>query len=111
MAIGAITVVNKSQITGPLNIDQISFAGDATYPANGTPGFQALVRAALGKGNVTILYIVPQDCGGLVPVYDNVGDKLKVYYSDNNNASDGVLIENIATDLHLTTFKLAVLSK
>lgn len=111
MAIGAITVVNKTQITGPLNVDQISFAGDGAYPANGTPGFQALVRTALGKGNVTILYVIAQDCGGYLPVYDNVADKLKVYYADNNNAADGPLIENATANLSGSTFKITVLSK
>jgi hypothetical protein len=111
MAIGAITVVSKTQVTGPLNVDQISFAGDGAYPANGTPGFQALVRAALGKGNVTILYLIPQDCGGYIPVYDNVADKLKVYYSDNNNAADGPMIENATANLSGQTFKITVLSK
>lgn len=111
MAIGAITVVRKTQVPGPLNFDEISFAGDATYPSNGTPGFQALVRAALGKGNVTILHVVAQDCGGYIPVYDTVADKLKVYYADNNNASDGPLIENATADIHTTTFKVVVVSK
>lgn len=111
MAIGAITVINKTQVTGVLNVDQIAFAGDGAYPANGTPGFQALVRAALGKGNVTIIHVVPQDCGGYLPVYDNVADKLKVFYGDNNNAADGPLVENATANLSATTFKVVVLSK
>ena len=69
------------------------------------------MRAALGKGNVSILYVVAQDCGGYVPVYDNTNDKLKVYYADNNNASDGPLIENATANLSGTTFKIVVLSK
>jgi hypothetical protein len=111
MAIGAITVLNKMQISGTLNHDLISFAGDGTYPANGSPGFQAAVRAALGKGNVTVMYVVPQDCGGYFPVYDSAGDKLKVFYSDNNNAADGPMIENAAGNLSAITFKLIVVSK
>lgn len=111
MAIGAITVINKTQVTGVLNVDQISFAGDGAYPANGTPGFQALVRAALGKGNVTIIQVIPQECGGYVPLYDNTADKLKVYYADNNNAADGPLIENATANLSAQTFKLTVISK
>lgn len=111
MAIGTITVVSKTQIPGPLNIDQISFAGDAAYGAGGTAAFQASVRAALGKGNVTILHIIPVDCGGYVPMYDTATDKLKVMYSDNNNASDGPLIENATANISATTFKLMVVSK
>jgi hypothetical protein len=111
MALGTITVVSKTQVPGPLNLDQISFAGDGAYPANGTPGFQALVRAALGKGNVTILHVVPMECGGYVPFYDAAADKLKVLYGDNNNAADGPLIENATANLSGTTFKLVVISK
>ena len=111
MALGTITVVNKSQISGTLNHDQIQFAGDGAYPANGTPNFQTLVRAALGKGNVTVLYVVPGDCGGYVPVYDAAADKLKVYYSDSNNASDGPMIENATANLSGVTFRVVVVSK
>lgn len=111
MALGTITVVRKTQIPGPLNYDEISFAGDGAYPTNGTPGFQALVRTALGKGNVTILHVIPAECGGYIPFYDVAADKLKVIYSDNNNAADGPLIENATANLSGTTFKLTVVSK
>lgn len=111
MAIGTITVINKMQADGPLNLDTIAFAGDATYPASGSPGFQALVRKALNKGNVTILYVISQDSGGYFPIYDVAGDKLKVFVGDNNNASDGPLVENASADLSATTFRLVVVSK
>jgi hypothetical protein len=111
MAIGAITVVSKSQVPGPLNVDQIAFAGDGAYPSAGTPGFLALVRAALGKGNITILNVVAQECGGYQIVYDGVADKLKVLYIDNNNAADGPMIENATANLSGVTFNLLILSK
>lgn len=111
MAIGAITVINKSQMPGPLNIDEVSFAGDGAYPAGGTAGFQAIIRAALQKGNVTLLFVVPMDAGGYVPFYDVANDKLKVMYSDNNNAADGPLIENATANLSGVTFRMKVLSK
>jgi hypothetical protein len=110
MALGTITAVAKSQVSG-LNLDRISFAGDGAYPAGGTPGFQALVRTALGKGSVTILQVQVEDCGGYVPMYDNANDKLKVYYGDNNNAADGALVENATANLSAVTFKLLVTSK
>lgn len=101
MAIGTITVLDKSQISGTLNNDEILFAGDATYPAGGTPGFQQLVRKALGKGNVTILYVVPQAGQALQPWYDNDNDKLKVF----NGTSEA------SGSLSATTFRVVVVSK
>lgn len=102
MAIGTITVLDKSQISGTLNNDEIVFAGDSTYPTGGTPGFQALVRNVLGKGNVTILYVVTQDSGGQTCYYDAVNDKLKVMTGTSEHA---------AGNLSAITFRLAVVSK
>lgn len=111
MAIGNITVINKMQISGTLNLDTISFAGDNAYAAGGSGGFQAAVRKALGKGNVTILAVIPQDCGGYNPVYDPATDKLKLFVGDNNNAADGPGVENATTDTSSTTLRLVVVSK
>jgi hypothetical protein len=102
MAIGAITVVDKSQVTGVLNHDEIVFTGDATYPAGGTPGFLALVRKALNKGNITILNIITEDSGGKTVVYDAALDKLKVYAGTSEQA---------AGSLAATTFRLTIVSK
>ena len=110
MALGTITAVAKSQVSG-LNHDRIAFAGDGAYPAGGTPGFQALVRTALAKGNVTILQVLAEDTGGYPVAYDVTNDKLKVFYGDNNNAADGPLIENATANLSAVTFKLLVISK
>lgn len=102
MALGPITVVDKQQVNGVLNSDEITFLGDATYPTGGTPGFQALVRKALNKGNVTIQYVVAQDSAGNTPVYDVANDKLKVYSGTSEHA---------AGDISATTFRLVVVSK
>lgn len=101
MALGAITVLDKSQVTGVINNDEILFHGDGAYPAGGTPLFQDLVRKALGKGNVTILYVVPQGGQQYTPWYDNDADKLKIF-SGTTEASG-----NLST----TTFRLVVVSK
>lgn len=102
MALGAITVLEKNQIVGPLNIDRIQFNGDSTYPTGGTAGFQTTLRAALGKGNVQILYITTIEGGGFNLVYDGTNDKLKV----NSGAS-----EHAAGDISATPFRALVISK
>lgn len=112
MAIGAITVLEKSHAGGPLRADLISFAADGSYPTGGTAAFEASVRAALDVGAVDVLGVCPQDCGGYQVVYDRANDKLKVYQGDNDNASDapGVQVPN-TTNLAAVTFVLLVLSK
>lgn len=102
MAIGTITVIDKAQVTGVLNNDEITFTGDTAYVAGGTVGFQKSVRAVLGKGNITILYVLPVGVQALTPVYDETNDKLKVY-SGTTEAAAG----NQST----TTFRLIVVSK
>jgi hypothetical protein len=110
MAIGTITVTAKSQVSG-LNLDRISFAGDGAYSAGGTPGFQALVRAALGKGNVTLLAVTAEASGGYMVQYDTTNDKLKIYQGDNDNSADAPAIENATANLSGVTFKLLAISK
>lgn len=103
MALGLITVLEVSAGDGPLRADLISFPGDNAYPTGGTTNFQALVRAALGKGRIEIIGVVGQDCGGRTPVYDKALDKLKVY----NGTSE---VSN-ASDQSAVTFRMIVLSK
>lgn len=112
MAIGTITVAEKTAAEGPVRHDLISFLGDGSYPTGGTAAFQAKVRAALGGMNVEVVAVYPQDCGGYMPCYDKTNDKLKVFYVDNNNASDGPQIEvPNTTNLSGVTFNVVVLSK
>lgn len=112
MAIGAITVLEKSSALGGHRADLISFAGDGAYPTGGTAAFQAAVRAALGVGSVEIVACLPQDCGGYSPCYDKANDKLKVYYNDYDAVADGpdIQVPN-TTNLSAVTFRLLVLSK
>jgi hypothetical protein len=101
MAIGTITVLDKSQISGTLNHDEIVFAGDNAYPAGGSPGFQARVRAVLGKGNVTVLDVRTQSGGGKTVYYDRVNDKLQVFTGTSESSGD----------LSGTAFRIVVVSK
>lgn len=112
MTIGTITVNKKQAALGPVRFDKISFTAETSYPTGGTAAFQAAVRAALAAGDVDIITIVPDDCGGYTPVYDEANDKLKVYYRDLNNAADGPDIEvPNTTNLAGVTFNLTVISR
>jgi hypothetical protein len=112
MALGAITVVESAVADGPVRMDLLSFAADGAYPTGGSAGFQAAVRAALNKGNLEIVGVIPQDCGGYSVTYDKAADKLKVYTNDNDNVADGpgVQVAN-AANLGGVTFKVLVLTK
>jgi hypothetical protein len=101
MALGTITVIQKTQHDG-LNHDIISFAGDSAYATGGSASFTAAVRKALGKGNVQVLYVIPQDTAGKTPVYDQAADKLKIY-SGATEASAG--------DQSASTYRLVVVSQ
>lgn len=110
MAIGMITVGEQTPTNGPQGMDMVSFPGDASYPTGGTAAFQASIRTALDKGNVNIVAIVPQDCGGYSPVYDNANDKLKVYHGDSDGVADGPMVQvPNATNLGAVTFNMLVI--
>jgi hypothetical protein len=108
----ALTSVTKVGLHGslPINIDEITFVGPTAYPTGGTTGFEAVVSAILGRGGIDVLGIVQIDASGYVLRYDKANDKLFILYGDNNNASDGPLIENATADLSGTTFRVLVLS-
>lgn len=111
MAIGTITLSKGSgEPTQNLYVDQISFTGDASYLAGGM-ALKDLFQAAAVDSRLPIA-IIAGACGGYVPVYVPSTGKLMVYWGDNNNASDGPLIEvPDTTDLHTITFNLTVLSQ
>lgn len=67
---------------------------DAVYA---TGGGEPLTAANLGLS--TILFLIAQPTGGYVFSYDHAAAKLLAYLGDNNNASDGPLIEVGAIDL------------
>lgn len=104
MALGAIEVLEGHAADGNLRVDTLKFTGDATYPTGGTPNIRNLVREALGKGSLTIVAVMPVDCGGKSIGYDLENDKLKVY------AAGGAQEAN-NTNLSTTTFTIAVVSR
>jgi hypothetical protein len=111
MAIGTITVAASvgQKPTGATFVGLLSFAGDGAYAAGGTPAFQASVRTALGLGNIEVLAVLGQDCGGYVPVYDKTNDKLKVY--EQTDTATTPLIETATSDLSGTTFNVLIIGK
>lgn len=112
MAIGAITVVERVDIGGHARMDLLSFAGDGAYPTGGTAGFQAAVRSAVGAGNLELVGVLPQDCGGYHVAYDKAADKLKVYHGDNDGGADGPGVEvPNAADLSAVTLRLLAITK
>lgn len=77
---------------------------DSSYPTGG----ESLTASDLGfAGTVDLLLAEPQS--GYVFEYDRVNSKLLAYYGDNNNASDGPLIEvpnttNLSTVTNVRVF-------
>jgi hypothetical protein len=110
MALGAATVVKRSQADGPVRHDVLSFAGDGAYSAGGTAAFEAYVRLALGVGRVDILGIVPQSCEGYTLTYEQGADKLKVWYG-NTDAADGPNIEDATANQSARTYVVMVISQ
>lgn len=112
MSLGAITTNKRAgQGVSQLLAFHIEFAGDDAYPTGGTTGFEDTVRSAVDRGDIDVLAIIPDDCGGFVPVYDRDNDTLMVYQGDNDAAQDDPLVEvPDTTDLSATTFKMTVLA-
>jgi len=105
MPIGVITRDDQGgqRVQAPVFIDRISFAGDGTYPAGGTPDFQTLVRAKTGDSR-EIIDIIPGNCGVYLPMYDKANDKLFVYDRTTN-------AESAVANMSGTTFNLTVISQ
>lgn len=106
MALGTITKSAGLDSPGgptPVFADLVSFLGDSTYPAGGTPGFQAAFRAAVGKGAREILAVIPGNAGDLLVTYDKANDKLFCRLISTGAEASG--------DLSGTTINLVVLSK
>lgn len=116
MAIGSLTfATGDSKGVGgvpsaPIFVDQVSFAGEVSYPTGGMLGLQTLLRAEF-KDERTVLGFVANDCGGYVAQFVPSTGAVKVYYG-NFDAADGPLIEvPNATDLSAVTFRLLVISR
>lgn len=87
----ALVKARKSGDSRAKNLVRLSFGdGALTVPANGIP----LTKGKMGCPTVIeSLIVVDQGLSGYVFQYDQSAEKLVVLYGDNNNASDGPLIE------------------
>lgn len=121
MAIGTITITARAEDTnGCLKLFKCSFDGEDDYPAGGTADVQAALRTAIetaagaatdknvrGIENVTIVDVIPGDCGQYVPSWDYANGKLKV--RDGGHATwDEV---TAAADISATTFNVTFITK
>jgi hypothetical protein len=90
--IGTITIETRTEDTnGTLKLFKCSFDGDSSYRTGGTAGVQEELRAAIataaaaagdanvrGPEAVTIVDVIPGDCGDYRPCWDFANQKLKV---------------------------------
>lgn len=100
MAATVTTVFAGSLLGAAQRISVETVTGDASYATGGyaiTPNQFGFVRTSA---------VVPVGSNtGYVPSWDQTNSKLKVFFGDNNNASDGPLIEVAsATDLSAVSF-------
>lgn len=91
-----LTVARTIEV-GEYAIDFFTVLMDSTYPSGG----EAI--DATGDGYFYVTFDGPSTTG-YIGKWDKANQKLKVFYSDNNNAADGPLIENATTDLSAETF-------
>jgi hypothetical protein len=113
MALGTPTLARKIK-TAPIFIDQLTFAGDGTYPAGGTAAFTTFFKTALEAADMhsagrEILSIVQVDASGYVLRYDKANDKLMAFESDNGGA-DGPLQESTTANMSGVTFRVMITS-
>lgn len=82
-------------LLGGRRIGTIKIALDSSYAAGG----YAIAASDLSLKSKIDFLIGYDDFGGYVPVWDVDNQKLKVYYGDYSNGSDGPLVEFGSTDL------------
>lgn len=98
-----VTSIDKTK-AGRLRLNIVKVTFDSSYPTGG----EALTAAQLGLNKV--VHVAPAPASGYVGEYDLTNSKLKAYYGDNNNASDGPLIEvPNTTDLSAVVMYLVVI--
>jgi hypothetical protein len=104
----ALTASEILRSSTPSFVDKITVVGDAAYPAGGTAGLRAALRA-LTKDTREPLYLVDMlTNGGYVSRYDHTNDKILLFKG--NGAA--VLVEETATtNTSGTTFSYMVVSR
>ena len=78
-------------------VNIVEFDFDNNYPPDG----EALTDANLGLNDDNLIVLCFPRLG-YVPEYDHAAQKIKVFYGDNNNASDGPAVE-VADTTNLST--------
>lgn len=107
MALGAMTAVESYQVgQGPVFMDRVTLVGDGAYPAGGSTGLKAKLRA-LTKDNRAPFAVIVEDGKGFVVQYDVLNDKTLIYEQD----AGGALAETATANQSGVTYKLCVLSK
>lgn len=108
MALGAITsTAAVGHENGPIFIEAVTIVGDDSYPTGGTTGAEALIRAALGKGDVDVLAVIHQGPIGadFALSYDKANDTLIArVWSTAAEVGNG-------TNMSGTTFECLVIAK
>jgi hypothetical protein len=77
MALGAFTIVEQGSAQGPIRFVRATLVGDGAYPAGGSTGLLALVRAALGD-TADILSVKDEGILADAVEYDHANEKLFV---------------------------------
>lgn len=99
----AASLVGGADAQGPIYHDRVTFLGDDSYPAGGSPDFEALIRAAT-KDNRKVLGVMGDD-GTNYYEYDFANNTLKAFVRTTG-------VEVVAsTDLSANTVRLLVISK
>lgn len=101
----AVTYTNKKvpQFVGTQRMVVADVTMDSSYATNG----ESVTAASFGLSRLDRLVCYP--ASGYIPQWNGStsAPKIKVYYGDNNNASDGPLIEvPNTTDLSAITFSV-----
>lgn len=94
----AALTVTRTIEQGEYAMDFIKILMDSTYPAGG----EVISGSPAGAGYFAASFDVSTT--GYVASWDAANQKIKVWYSDNNNAADGPLIENATADISAETF-------
>lgn len=103
--------------TAPLIPLDITVTGPNPYATGGITGAAALVQAAavtagfkIGIDKNSIMGIVPIDTKGYQVAFNKADDKLVIYYGDNDNSSDGPMVQVAnGTDLSAVDLRFSVL--
>ena len=104
MAIASATLVAqpRKSVSAPLDLIEVTFAGDAAYPTGGTAAFKTSMRALVNR-SIDLVAVFDAGLNGAYRcIYDRANDKLLVVVG-----TAGADAEVTATtDLSGTTFRL-----